>query len=242
MLAALTLVTIFGVARRLWPTRLDAALISALLVATSSQVLVTSMTSYAMTAHLALNLIWLWVFLRNDKIGHGAAIAVGFLAAGLHQLTPAGPNLFVSYAIICLFWISYWQIMLERQGFSRQASSDAGPVYFIARAAFIFTSFHWTGLDLMLKNALRFVDWQNPIILPFALLAYRPVRNGDGIARELSTGLALTLCRHVHLAAYQGHGCGYRYLHGLIGSLSLLARYGWIALPERATQKEMATS
>jgi hypothetical protein len=39
-----------------------------------------------MTAHLTLNLIWLCLFLRNDKIGHGAAIAVGFLASGLHQL------------------------------------------------------------------------------------------------------------------------------------------------------------
>jgi membrane associated rhomboid family serine protease len=64
LLAALAVVAIFGVARRLWPARLDAALLSALLVATSLQVLVTSMTSYAMTAHLTLNLIWLWLFDR----------------------------------------------------------------------------------------------------------------------------------------------------------------------------------
>src|SRR6202047_894872 len=202
LLAALSVVAVFGVAQRLWPARLDAALISSLLVATSSQVLVTSMTSYAMTAHLTLNLIWLWLFLRNDKIGHGAAIGVGFLASGLHQLIfhplfvapfivrlwasgrrPLALTYIVSYAIICLFWISYWQIMIEWQGFSRQASSDAGPVYFMARAAVLLASFQWTGLGLMLKNVLRFVDWQNPIVLPFALLAYRPRRNGGGIAR-----------------------------------------------------------
>jgi hypothetical protein len=94
----------------------------------------------------------------------------------------------------------------------------------------------------MLKNVLRFVDWQNPIALPFALLAYRPVRNGDGIARELSTGLTLTLAAMFILLPYQGHGWGYRYLHGLIGSLSLLAGYGWIALSERATRNDMATA
>jgi len=261
LLAALAVVTIFGVARRLWPTRLDAALISALLVATSSQVLVTSMTSYAMTAHLTLNLIWLWLFLRNDKIGHGAAIAVGFLASGLHQLIfhplfvapfivrlwalgrrPLALVYIVGYSVICLFWISYWQIMIEWQGFSRQASNDAGPVYFMARAAFLFASFDWTGLGLMLKNVLRFVDWQNPIVVPFALLAYRPVRNSEGIARELFTGLALTLAAMFILLPYQGHGWGYRYLHGLIGSLSLLAGYGWITLSERATRNELATS
>jgi len=31
--------------------------------------LVMSMTSYAMTAHLALNLIWLWFFLRTTRLG-----------------------------------------------------------------------------------------------------------------------------------------------------------------------------
>ncbi len=261
LLATIAVVAIFGVARRLWPTRLDAALISALLVATSSQVLVTSMTSYAMTAHLTLNLIWLWLFLRNDKIGHGAAIVVGFLATGLHQLIfhplfvapfivrlwasgrrPVALAYIVGYAVICLFWISYWQIMIEWQGFSRQASSDAGPVYFMARAAALLANFHWMGVGLMLKNALRFVAWQNPIVLPFALLAYRPVHNGDGIARELSTGLALMLAAMFILLPGQGHGWGYRYLHGLIGSLSLLAGYGWIALSERATRNEMAAA
>ncbi|MGB6174758.1 MAG: hypothetical protein WBF43_00105 [Methylocella sp.] len=261
LLAALAVVTVYAVARRLWPARLDAALISALLVATSSQVLVASMTSYAMTGHLTLNLIWLWLFLRNDKIGHGAAIAVGFLASGLHQLIfhplfaapfivrlwasgrrPLALAYIVAYAVICLFWISYWQIIIAWQGFSPQASSHVGSVYFIARAAFLFASFHWTGAGLMLKNALRFVDWQNPIVMPFALLAYRPVRNGDGIARELSAGLALTLAAMFILLPYQGHGWGYRYLHGLIGSLSLLAGYGWIALSERATRNEMAAS
>jgi hypothetical protein len=94
----------------------------------------------------------------------------------------------------------------------------------------------------MLKNVLRFVDWQNPIVLPFALLAFRPVRNGDGIARELSAGLALTLAAMFILLPYQGHGWGYRYVHGLISSLSLLAAYGWIALSERATRNEMAAA
>jgi len=94
----------------------------------------------------------------------------------------------------------------------------------------------------MLKNVLRFVDWQNPIVLPLALLAYRPVRNGDGIARELSTGLVLTLAAMFLLMPYQGHGWGYRDLHGLIGSLSLLAGYGWIALSARTRRNEMAAS
>jgi hypothetical protein len=44
------------------------------------------------------------------------------------------------------------------------------------------------------------------------------------------------------LMPYQGYGWGYRYLHGLVGNVSLLAGYGWIALSARATRDEMATS
>jgi len=84
LLAACAVIATFGVARRLWPGRPDAAFVSAILMTTSSQFLVTSMTSYAMTAHLALNMIWLWFFLRDSKLGHGAAITTGFFASGLH--------------------------------------------------------------------------------------------------------------------------------------------------------------
>ncbi|MDQ6702482.1 MAG: hypothetical protein M3Z96_04935, partial [Pseudomonadota bacterium] len=60
------------------------------------------------------------------------AIAVGFLASGLHQLIfhplfvapfivrlwasgrrPLALVYIVGYSFICLFWISYWQIMIE---------------------------------------------------------------------------------------------------------------------------------
>jgi len=258
LLTALAVVAVFGVARQLWPARLDAALVSALLLATSSQVLVTSMTSFAMTAHLTLNLIWLWFFLRHK---HGAAIGVGFLACGLHQLIfhplfafPFIDRLWqsgrrslalayiVGYAVICLFWISYWQIALAWQGLSPEASVGAGPLYFLVRAALLVANFDWTGVGPMLKNMLRFIDWQNPILLPLLVAAYRSVRDRSGIARELTVGLVLTLGAMFILMPYQGYGWGYRYLHGLIGNVSLLAGYGWIALSARATRNEMATT
>jgi len=39
---------------------------------------------------------------------------------------------------------------------------------------------------------------------------------------------------------FQGHGWGYRYLHGLIGNLALLAGFGWIAATRDATAREKA--
>ncbi|MGP0061732.1 MAG: hypothetical protein ACLPID_20890 [Beijerinckiaceae bacterium] len=214
-----------------------------------------------MTAHLALNMIWLWFFLRNDKIGHGAAIATGLLACGLHQLifhplfvAPFVVRLWLSgrrslalfyvagYAAICIFWVCYWKIILTWQGVSPEVSEDAGPLNFLVMTLVLLDNFRWAGADLMLKNVLRFVAWQSPALLPVAFLACPAVRRGSGIARELIVGLLLTLVAMYILIPYQGNGWGYRYLHGLIGSLALLGGYGWIELSKRATRDQIGVS
>src|SRR3546814_13123134 len=64
----------------------DLVLVTLLLAFSSTQLLVMSMTAYAMTAHFALNMVWLALFLRNDWKGHFGAAVVAFLAIGLHQL------------------------------------------------------------------------------------------------------------------------------------------------------------
>jgi hypothetical protein len=265
-LAVLAVLAVFGVARRLWPTRPDAAVISAILLATSSQVLITSMTSYAMTAHLTLNLIWLWLFLRDDKIGHAGAIGIGFLACGLHQLIfhplfalPFFIKLWagrrwrlalayiVSYAGICIFWIGYPQLVLDWynlswQGRAQDASGGGAFLNFAMLVLSLLLRFKWAGAGLMLENLLRFVAWQNPILLPLAAVGYRWSRMSEGIAGELFAGLIFTLIAMFVLLPEQGPGWGYRYLHGLIGSLALLAGYGWIGLSVRASRDEMAAS
>jgi hypothetical protein len=86
ILMLVAVLAVFAIAKRLWPDRPDAWAISVLLLATSSQALFMAMTPYAMSAHLALNLLWLWLFLRDDKAGHLAAVGVGFVATGLHQI------------------------------------------------------------------------------------------------------------------------------------------------------------
>lgn len=258
LLAALAVFATFGVARRLWPDRPGVALICATLVATSSQVLVTSMTSYAMTGHLALNMLWLWLFLRNDKIGHGGAIVTGFFATGLHQLIfhPLFVAPFIArlwrddrrrlaagyifgYLAICILWVSYWKLGLTWQGIVPQGPDDTGFEHFLLRFLEFFVDFHWAGADLMLKDLLRLVAWQNPAVLPLAVLAYPAVRRGSGIAQDLFFGLLLIVVFLFFLVPYQGHGWGYRYLHGLIGNMALLAGYGWVALSERLTRGQI---
>src|SRR5262249_56061717 len=64
---------------------------------------------------------------------------------------------------------------------------------------------------------------------------------------SLAAGLGLTVFAMFVLLPYQDIGWGYRYLHGLIGSASLLAAAGWVELtgqdaqPLRRTLRAMAT-
>jgi hypothetical protein len=262
LLAAFSTIALYGISRRLWPDRPDAAVVGAVLLATSSQVLVIAMTSYAMTAHLALNLLWLWLFLRDDRIGHGAAIGVGFLATGLHQLIfhPLFAAPFIlrlwfsrrrqlalvyvgSYCAICLFWLLYPALVFHWLGLASDPSAHPAEQSFFARVLLLLLNFDWLGgTGVMLKNVLRFVVWQNPLLLPLALLAYRSVRNDRGIARELATGVVLTLVVVWIVLPNQGHGWGFRYLHGLLGNMALLAGYGWVAISPATSRENVGAS
>jgi hypothetical protein len=261
LLAALAILSAYGVGRRLWPDRRDAAFVAAVLVLTSSQVLVTAMTPYAMTAHLAFNLLWLWLFLHDTRLSHAGAILIGFLASGLHQLVfhPlfAAPFVFslyrqkriglaliyaLSYAGIALFWISYWKIGLALQnlaapGAAPGAGAIAGTRFFFERVASLLIDYEWQSIPLMLKNSLRFIVWQNPLLPPLAALSWRALAQDRRYARELLAGVLLTFALMCLLMPYQGHGWGYRYLHGLIGNLALLAGFGWIAATSGVTAR-----
>src|SRR5262249_54981748 len=84
--AAITVIATCGVGPRLWPDRPDRALVATVLLSTSAHFLFTAMTTYAMSAHLALDMVWLWLFLRPGRLTALGAVAVGFLATGLHQV------------------------------------------------------------------------------------------------------------------------------------------------------------
>jgi hypothetical protein len=245
LLAALSVVAVYGIGRRLWPHSAGAAIVAALLTATSAQVLTMAMTPFAMTAHLALNLIWLWCFLRGDWKGDAGALVAGFVATGLHQLIfhplfvapfvvqlvmqrHAGRALpyVLGYAAIGLFWASWWQILAAASGDAAPASAS-GVSSLAALAVDLLGRTAPSAGVTMAFNLARFIAWQNLLLLPLALLAWPALRDGEGIARPLAAGILLTLLAMLVLLPSQGFGWGYRYLHGLIGSFCLLAGYGW---------------
>ena len=110
VLAGLSLVLITAVARRLWPHESLAPFIAVVLLASSSQFLVTSMTSYAYPAHLCFNLAWLYFYCRGDRLGYLVTPWIGFLALGLHN--PFIHALFVAPFLLALVWRRNWRLTL----------------------------------------------------------------------------------------------------------------------------------
>lgn len=247
-LAAISVAALYRIGRRLWPDTPRIALVPVLLLVSSAQFLTMAMTSYAMAAHLAVNLLWLWCFLRDDRRGDAGAVALGLVGTGLHQLLfhplfvlPFVIQLWLSgrrgralfyvgaYALIGLFWASYWQIILAGQG----AASGEGPgglSYLFARLIAQLMAIDPSGLALMALNLMRLLSWQNVALVPLVVLAWPSVRRAEGLAGPLAAGALLTVIVMLVLLPWQGHGWGYRYLHGFLGSLCLLAGYGWKSL------------
>jgi hypothetical protein len=243
----------FDCARRLFPENRGAQAIALLIYATSAQVLVAAMTPFAMTGHLALNMIWLSLYLRGTRASHAAAIGVGFFAIGLHQIVfhPLFALPFIDhlrrrgewrtaatyvgcYALFGLFWISYPHLVALSAGLAPQAGPAAGSGGFIAeRVLPLLTKREPQTIALTNANLLRFVAWQNLALVPLMLLGWDSVRRDDGLARPLVIGIGLTAITMALLLPYQANGWGYRYLHGLIGSCALLAGYGWREAADR---------
>jgi hypothetical protein len=247
-LGGLTVLLVVAVARRLWTGGRPAhgATFAMLFLVLSSQFLVTSMTGYSMAAHLCLNLLWLWLYLRNDTASLAAAPWIGVLALGLHNPVPHA--LFVAPFLVRLIrerrfaWGAYcaivylagsmgWYSWLEFvhtdvaagavvTGGVETSSGFAGGVLDTFALPSLFRWFV-QGMSLSL-----FFSWETPavgVFLPVALMGWRRL---SPVERDLAAGLIGTWCFFALFDADQGHGWGYRYMYAVLGNAVLLAARG----------------
>ncbi|MCC4231878.1 MFS transporter [Sphingobium soli] len=241
LLLGLGLLMLWDVSRILFPDRPDIRTAVMLLAFSSCQLLFTAMTAYAMTAHFALNMVWLALFIRDRTCTHGAALLVGFFALSLHKVQFhvlfAGPILAtllwrrrwalsalyaVSYAIFLIVWMKLYPLLLvDRLDLSITAGAAKG-VSLSPRLASLQPLLYLT----------RFFAWNNALLVPLALIgmkgAWRSLRQDAQDRRALLfIGLTGGCAIGMLLTVHQGLGWGYRYLHGYIGPFCLLAGLGW---------------
>ena len=246
VLALVSLVLVWRCARLLWPDELEPQAIAVWVSALSGQVVMTSMTAYAMPAHLCFNLAWLWLFFWNRRSADCVAVFIGFAATGLHQ--PLPHPLFVipfllllvsrrewprvalfstGYAAIGLFWLM-WPLSTHALVAGPLSMTVGHGTNFFGRLIEQL-ALNIEPLQLMAANLLRFCTWQALPMIPLLVLGFSVARR-DTTAAALAGGIVLSVAVLALIIAYQGHGFGYRYLHGLIGNAALLAGYGWRAL------------
>lgn len=245
---------LWRMARHLWPGERQVHLVVLLCFVGSAQVVLTGTATFAMSMHLALNLLWLACFLKGTRAGHAGAMITGLFATGIHQ--PLFHPLFVlpfldllrrrgewrtlacyiaAYAAIGLFWLAWPHgvLALIAPAPGPGALAAAGQIGLIDRLVALLGQPSPNTAWVMAANVLRFVTWQHVLLVPLALVGLRKCAAEDDLVRALAWGVALPLVVIGVLLPVQGHGWGYRYLHGVIGNCCLLAGYGWHWLAAR---------
>lgn len=245
IMSAIGLFAMWRVARRIWPTDQQIQSLSILFYICSAQIWAASMTTYAMSALLALNMVWLALFLRRDTMGYVLALIIGFFAVGVHQVPyhplfaiPFVALLFVErrWTIFALYAVSYLAFVLFWLRYEDFVSLAMGGGALKIESATIGTTIlsHVGGerapgaASFTAANVFRFLSWQHFLILPLFLVATKvALRDRNWLLMAMITACVLPIVVKFMQAPYQGHGWGYRYVHGVIGLTCILAAVGW---------------
>ena len=221
------------VTRRMCPDEAARPWIAVALLATSSEVIVTSGTGYTMPAHLLANLLWLWLYLRGDRWSWALALLVGGLALGLHNPFPHA--LFVAPFLVRLLRERRW----GRLSFGVLAYAVASACWLAlllhARSNVegtgetLTTLFAWPTFRtvlLHLTNLTLLFTWHAPVLGILVLIVVLRAWRSPAVIVDLALGVLFTLVFFAFFPSTQGHGWGYRYAFQVLGSLTLIAAEG----------------
>ena len=232
VLATLTVLALYGTARNIWPAEKQNGLVAVLLLASSAQFLIMAMTGYSMPAHLALNTIWLWLYSRPDRRVFYLAPIVGVLALGLHQ--PFFHALFAAPFLLRLLLQRKWQSVAVFAVI--YLLGCGGWFYWWAhyKAHFTSSGMHapfrlfnpWMGL-IQSMNLWLVIAWSSLGLPLLAVIGFRRFFKLDPILQDAVLSCLLTFGFYFFFHLDQAHGWGYRYFHGVLGCLILVAVAGW---------------
>ena len=255
VLVALSALLVILIVRRVWPDRPDRAVLSGLFFACSTQVLMMSMTGFAMTAHLCFSLIWLWVYVHPARWALVLLPWVGVVAFGVHSPYPhilfaapfvfrylvqrrwiAGAYVAAVYVAGAAFWLGTYRAPMKTEAVSVAAPTVVAEATVkvmaspgaVARAAASVVSRYrqmFDGLNNLISLTV-FATWSVPVALLFMLVALVLWKRLDGFAKWLAASLLFTLGARAIFFDYQGAGWGYRYGFAVLGNFAILAAIG----------------
>ena len=242
LLAAGSLLAVVGIARNIWPERMADRVLVAVLLAASPQFLITAMSGYSMPAHLFFNLVWLWLYTGQRRVGLLIAPWVGLVAMGLHAFVPHA-----------LFAIPFLLRILRRRQW--WVTIYFATVYLAASALWIFCQWYihpnigdeassHLGLPTASEflnlgaNLAQIVSWQPLAFGVLICLGLTRWQRFPAILRDLAWSALGSLLFYLILVSGegQGHGWGARYIHPVLGNLVILAVPGWHLLNRMITR------
>ncbi len=237
-LAALTVLALYGTARNIWPNDKQDALVASFLLAGSAQFLVMAMTTYSMPAHLALNTIWLWLYSNPDRRRFYLAPVVGVLAIGLHQ--PIVHALFATPFLLRLALQRKWRAVsifgliyiLGCAGWYAWRLEFSPPA--VGHASSFLRLWNPKMLVIQPMDLLLLAGWSALATPLLAVLGFGRILREPPIIRDAALSCLLTFGFYYFFYLDQGHGWGYRYFHGTLSCLILVAVAGWKVLIEKA--------
>ena len=231
VVGCLTLLVLAAVGRRIWPNENGLALLAVVLLAASSQFVVTSMSAYAMPLELFFNLLWLLLYLRDDPASRIALPCVGVVALGVHH--PFAHALFAAPFLLRLLrkrrdaWLAYTAVVYAL-GIAAWWSYLRSVQPFMRGGAFwsLFSIPLLPDLLLQLMHLTLVLSWQSPLVPVLLVVGLLSFRGLSEPLRDLATGLGLTFLFYALFPYGQGHGWGYRYVYAVLGNVVILAVYG----------------
>ena len=269
ILAAVSVYMVWSIARNLWPDDNYAAPIAALLLFSSPQFLFPASTGFALTAHLAFNLIWLRLILSANKKHLVLAAVVGFLAVGLHR-----PHIHLLFAFP---FVAAWMFGWQRRGVV--TAFAFGAVYSVALyvwvgwadwsialatgdwSAFPLNPLEFKALEryadlsefshgrfeeayrywIMGHNLLRLSAWLNPAVLCLFVLGFILWRHLSWTERLIIFSALSSILPYTYLMSNPSIGWGYRFSIPALGVIVLGGVAAWHALKMQHGQQKRAT-
>ena len=249
ILTGITVLAIADIAKRLFPDRAGAPYVAILLLIGSPQVLLTSASGFSFTTHLALNTVWLALFLRGTWIAHIAAAIVGFFALGIHQVHvhaiyvfPFGIAMLAGYfgnRWMCLpYVVSYaigvpmWIMWPEIATFIQTGDVTALPrtlleVEYLSN--YINYSEEAGSLDrqfsvmFLAVNLMRFLLWLSPAVALLLVIAIYAGRKLGPVVVISTVGFLFTVVMSHLMLPNQMHTIGSRYYHPAFANIVIIA-------------------
>jgi hypothetical protein len=239
IMAALSVLVVMDMCRRAWPEHRDRPIVAGLFLATSSQLLLMSMTAFSMPAHLLMSAIWLWVYIRPERWALVILPVVGVIALGVHS--PYPHVLFVAplivrylvqrrflafayvsavYAAGSIAWVNWL-----RQPAQTAADSVASAQGIAVNAGIRMVRPAGDAVTAAMSTVIL-GTWNVPIALTSVLVAMLLWKRLDNLTRWLAASFIFTLFARAIFFGTYGAGWGHRYVYAALANFAILAAAG----------------